>query len=76
MILTIIADCSCYELYSLIYTVFVYCAYDILFLAHLVYFLESDVCFAHSSGWHGIAVVTAGVLSGRVGGVDVARFCV
>jgi len=66
----------CYELYSLVYTVFVYCAYDILFLVHLVYLLESVVrctlSIARSGGWPGIAAVTAGVLSGRVGGVDVA----
>jgi len=56
--------------------VFVYCAYDILFLAHLVYFLESVVrctlSIAYSGSWPGIVAVTAGVLSGRVGGVDVA----
>jgi len=59
--------------------VYVYCAYDIV-LAHLVYFLESVVrctlSIAHSGGWPGIAAMTAGVLSSRVGGVDVAWFCV
>jgi len=59
--------------------VYVYCAYE-LFLAHLVYFLESVVrctlSIARSGGWPGFAAMTAGVLSGRVGGVDVAWFCV
>ena len=57
-----------------------YIVRTILFLAHLVYFLESVVrctlSIARSGGWPGIAAVTASVLSGRVGGVDVAWFCV
>ena len=56
-----------------------YIVRTILFLAHLVYFesvVRCTLSIARSGGWPGTAAVTAGVLSGRVGGVDVAWFCV
>jgi len=56
-----------------------YIVRTILFLAHLLYFesvVRCTLSIARSGGWPGIAAVTTGVLSGRVGGVDVAWFCV